>query len=135
MHQQAFSNASQCKIGAPFHTENAVKILPLILLVFAAHDAQAQDYPNRPVRLLVGLGAGGGSDTVARIMTTRLTEMPGQSFVVDNRPSAGGAISSEIVAKAAPDGYTLLAMSPTHVVTPILRKDAGYDPIRDFTPT
>jgi tripartite-type tricarboxylate transporter receptor subunit TctC len=69
MSQQAFTNESRCKISAPFHTENAVKILPLILLVFAAHHAQAQDYPNRPVRVLVGLGAGGGSDTVARIMT------------------------------------------------------------------
>lgn len=108
--------------------------LPFIVLVFVAQPVCAQDYPNRPVRLLVGLGAGGGSDTVARIMTTKLSEMLGQSFVVDNRPSAGGAISSQIVAKAAPDGYTLLAMSPTHVVTPNLRSDAGYDPIRDFAP-
>ena len=108
--------------------------LSFIVLLFVAHTVCAQDYPNRPVRLLVGLGAGGGSDTVARIMTTKLSEMLGQSFVVDNRPSAGGAISSQIVAKAAPDGYTLLAMSPTHVVTPNLRSDAGYDPIRDFAP-
>jgi tripartite-type tricarboxylate transporter receptor subunit TctC len=117
-----------------------MKLLPLLLAVSAIDSmsampaAQAQDYPNRPVRLLVGLGPGGGSDTVARIMTTKLTDMLGQSFVVDNRPSAGGAISSEIVAKAAPDGYTLLAMSPTHVITPSLRSNAGYDPIRDFAP-
>ena len=102
--------------------------------LFAAHHAHAQDYPNRPVRLVVGLGPGGGSDTVARIMTTKLTEMLGQSFVVDNRPSAGGIIACEIVAKAAPDGYTLLQMSPTHVVTPSLRPHVGYDALRDFAP-
>ena len=96
--------------------------------------AHAQDYPNRPVRLVVGLGPGGGSDTVARILTTKLTEMLGQSFVVDNRPSAGGVIACEIVAKAAPDGYTLLQMSPTHVVTPSLRPTVGYDALRDFAP-
>ena len=96
--------------------------------------AHAQDYPNRPVRLVVGLGPGGGSDTVARILTTKLTEMLGQSFVVDNRPSAGGVIACEIVAKAAPDGYTLLQMSPTHVVTPSLRPNVGYDALRDFAP-
>ena len=116
------------------NAEYAVKLLPFILVVCAAHQAQAQEYPNRPVRVLVGLGPGGGSDTVARIMTTKLTDMLGQSFVVDNRPSAGGAIACEIVARAAPDGYTLLQMSPTHVITPSLRSNAGYDAIRDFAP-
>lgn len=103
-----------------------------LLVFFAALPAAAQDYPTRPVRVLVGLGPGGGSDTVARIMTVKLTDLLGQSFVVDNRPSAGGAIASEIVAKAAPDGHTLLLMTPTHVVTPHLRKHVGYDPVRDF---
>jgi tripartite-type tricarboxylate transporter receptor subunit TctC len=118
-----------------FAAENNVKLLLALFVLVAAHrQALAQDYPTRPVRVLVGLGPGGGSDTVARIMTTKLTDMLGQSFVVDNRPSAGGAISSEIVAKAAPDGYTLLAMSPTHVITPNLRSNAGYDAIRDFAP-
>ncbi len=111
-------------------------LLPLVslLALLVTPAVTAQNFPNRPVRVLVGLGPGGGSDTVARIMTTKLTDMLGQSFVVDNRPSAGGAISSEIVAKAAPDGYTLLAMSPTHVITPSLRSNAGYDAIRDFAP-
>ena len=111
-----------------------MKLLPLILTALAAAQVHAQDYPYRSVRVLVGLGAGGGSDTVARIMTIKLSEIFGQSFVVDNRPSAGGAISSEIVAKATPDGYTLLAMSPTHVITPNLRSNVGYDPLRDFAP-
>ena len=114
-----------------------MKLLPAIhvlLALLAMPQAHAQDYPNRPVRVLVGLGPGGGSDTVARILTTKLTEVLGQTFVVDNRPSAGGAIACEIVARAAPDGYTLLQMSPTHVVTPIMRTNVGYDPIRDFAP-
>lgn len=104
----------------------AFSFQPLILI--------AQDYPTRPVRLVVGLGPGGGSDTIARVLTTKLTDMLGQSFVVDNRPSAGGVIACEIVAKSAPDGYTLLAMSPTHVVTPSLRPNVGYDALRDFAP-
>ena len=105
-----------------------------LLAAPAGAAALAQEYPTRSVRVLVGLGAGGGSDTVARIMTTKLSDTLGQSFVVDNRPSAGGVIACEIVAKAAPDGYTLLAMSPTHVVTPNLRPNVGYDALRDFAP-
>ena len=114
-----------------------MKRLPLLLALFATFtttQTSAQEYPNRPVRVLVGLGPGGGSDTVARIMAQKLSDMLAQQFVVDNRPSAGGAIASELVARAAPDGHTLLAMSPTHVVTPSLRSNAGYDPIRDFAP-
>ncbi len=111
-----------------------MKLLPALLLLAITSAVRAQDYPTRPVRLVVGLGPGGGSDTIARLLTTRLTDMLGQSFVVDNRPSAGGIIAIEIVAKSAPDGYTLLAMSPTHVVTPSLRPNIGYDPLRDFAP-
>ena len=117
-----------------------MKISLLFIAVFAlgtlpaTRYVRAQEYPNRPVRLLVGVGPGGGSDTVARLMTQKLTDLFGQTFVVDNRPSAGGAIAGQIVARAAPDGYTLLQMSPTHVITPSLRSNAGYDPIRDFAP-
>ncbi len=109
------------------------RLAPLLVLLVSL-PLQAQDYPTRPVRVLVGLAPGGGSDTVARIMTTRLSETLAHTFVVDNRPSAGGTIASEIVAKAAPDGHTLLLMTPTHVVSPSLRGNAGYDPIRDFAP-
>ncbi len=125
----------RCNIASPKNGEMSVnRILITAAALLAAHAVQAQDYPNRPVRVLVGLGPGGGTDTVTRLITTRLTEMFGQSFVVDNRPSAGGAIAIEIVAKSAPDGHTLLALTPTHVVTPNLRSNAGYDPIRDFAP-
>lgn len=111
-----------------------MKLHLMLLLLLATSVLHAQDYPTRPVRLVVGLGPGGGSDTIARVLTTKLTDMLGQSFVVDNRPSAGGVIAIEIVAKSAPDGYTLLAMSPTHVVTPSLRPNVGYDALRDFAP-
>jgi tripartite-type tricarboxylate transporter receptor subunit TctC len=79
--------------------------------------ACAQSYPERPVRVLVGLAPGGGTDSVARIMTQKLSDVFGQSFVVDNRPSAGGNVAAELAARAVPDGYTLLVVTPTHVTT------------------
>ncbi len=110
--------------------------LTLIFFLFSTLlvAANVKSYPTRPVRVLVGLGAGGGADTIARITSQKLTEILGQSFIVDNRPSAGGSIACEIVAHAVPDGYTLLAMSPTHTATPSLRNNPGYDVIKDFDP-
>src|SRR5512134_1460727 len=75
-------------------------------------ESAAQTYPMRPVRVIVGLAPGGGTDTITRVMTQRLSEMLGQTFVVDNRPSAGGNVAGELVAKATPDGYTLLTTTP-----------------------
>jgi tripartite-type tricarboxylate transporter receptor subunit TctC len=94
----------------------------------------AQQYPARPVRVIVGLAPGGGTDTITRVMAQRLSELLGQPFVVDNRPSAGGNVAGELVARAAPDGYTLLTTTPTHIVNPYLWKGARYDAIRDFAP-
>ena len=111
-----------------------MKLLPALLLLAITSAVRAQDYPTRPVRLVVGLGPGGGSDTIARLLTTRLTDMLGQSFVVDNRPSAGGIIAIEIVAKSAPDGYTLLMAFPSHPVNPSLHAELPYDTLRDFVP-
>jgi len=96
--------------------------------------AWSQNYPDRPVRVLVGLAPGGGTDTIARIMTQKLADAFGQSFVVDNRPSAGGNVAGEMAARAAPDGYTLITVSPTHVVNPSLWKDLRYDALKDFSP-
>jgi tripartite-type tricarboxylate transporter receptor subunit TctC len=83
---------------------------------------------------LVGLAPGGGTDTVGRVMMQKLADVFGQSFVVDNRPSAGGNIAGELAARAAPDGYTLLVVTPTHVVNPSLYRDLRYDVIKDFAP-
>lgn len=95
---------------------------------------EAQTYPERPVRVLVGLAPGGGTDTVTRVMTQKLAEILGQSFVVDNRPSSGGNLAGEIAARAAPDGHTLITISPTHVINPYLFRNVRYDAIKDFAP-
>ena len=95
--------------------------------------ACAQSYPDRPVRVLVGLAPGGGTDSVARIMTQKFSDVFGHSFVVDNRPSAGGNVAAELAARALPDGYTLLVVTPTHVTNPSLYRDVRYDVIKDFS--
>ncbi len=91
-------------------------------------------YPDRPVRVFVGLAPGGGTDSVARVMTQKFSEVFGQPFVVDNRPGAGGNVAGELAASATPDGYTLITVTPTHVVNPSLYRDLRYDAIKDFTP-
>src|SRR3954463_550126 len=107
-----------------------------VLLGFATSvqlPSHAQDYPNRPVRVLVPLSAGGGMDTIARGLAQRLGDVLGQSFVVDNRPGAGSQVALEILAGAAPDGHTLMMISATTVVHPILYK-SRFDIVRDFAP-
>ncbi len=97
--------------------------------------AQPADYPSRPIKLLVGYAAGGPVDTSARRVAAVFQAMLGQPVVVDNRPGAGGAIAGELLAKAAPDGYTLLlAASPTQTTTPHLLGKMAYDPRQDYTP-
>ena len=94
----------------------------------------AGPYPVRPVRVIVPYSPGGSSDTVARIVSTRLSETMGQQFVVDNRPGAAGSIGREIGAKAAPDGYTLLIGDSPHTINVHVLRHVPYHPIRDFTP-
>lgn len=111
----------------------------VVCLLFAAAAAPprayAQAYPNKTVRIVVPFAPGGGVDVTARILAQRLTERVGQSFVVDNRTGASGIIGTELVAKAPPDGYTLLVGSQTtHAVVPALYGKVGYDAVRDFAP-
>jgi tripartite-type tricarboxylate transporter receptor subunit TctC len=96
----------------------------------------AQDpYPSKPVRIIVSFAAGGPTDQVARIMSAKLTELLGQTFVVENKTGAGGNLGAADVAKAAPDGYQLLmATVSTHAINPGLYKKLPYDPVRDFSP-
>ncbi|HTE14255.1 MAG TPA: tripartite tricarboxylate transporter substrate binding protein [Burkholderiales bacterium] len=101
---------------------------------FALAPASAQQYPSKPVRLVVPFAPGGGTDTLARMVAQRLTETLGQTVVVDNRPAVDGIIGSETVAKAAPDGYTLILVSSSHAINPALRKSLPYDTLKDFAP-
>src|SRR5262249_19211477 len=96
-------------------------------IVAALQPAGALDYPTRPVRLVVGFPAGGSADIVARIVAQALTERLGQSFVVDNKPGAGSNIGAEAVARAEPDGYTLMAESVSNAINPTLYKKLSYD--------
>lgn len=108
--------------------------LVLALVASVAGVAHAQGYPARPVRIIVGFAPGGGSDIQARIVAQKLTEFWGQSVLVDNRPGASGVIGADFVAKAAPDGYTLLVSSATSTaVAQSLMPKLPYDVLRDFT--
>jgi tripartite-type tricarboxylate transporter receptor subunit TctC len=100
------------------------------ILSSAAH---AQSYPTRPVRIIVPLAAGGGMDTVTRGLAQKLSDAFGQTFVVDNRPGAGSQVALEILSAAPPDGHTLMMLSATTVVHPILYK-SRFDIVRDFVP-
>jgi tripartite-type tricarboxylate transporter receptor subunit TctC len=110
------------------------KLLAIALLLFAAHAAAADVYPNRPIRLVVPTGAGGNTDTFARIVADKLKGPLGQQIIVDNRSGASGIVGSDIVAKAVPDGYTLLMVFPSHPVNPSLYSDLPYDTLKDFAP-
>ena len=103
-------------------------------LAVTALGAVAQDYPTKPVRIIVPFAAGGPADIYARFIATRLQETLGQAFVVDNRPGAGSIIGTDAVAKAAPDGYTLLLMSNTHTVNESLIPNKPFALMRDFAP-
>src|SRR5258708_23503934 len=98
-------------------------LLPIIVLIAAAPIAAAQDYPTRPITLVVGYAAGGGNDIMARVAAEKMSPAIGQQIVIENRGGAGGSIATRAVAKAAPDGYTLviggtgtLAIKPPHLL-------------------
>src|SRR5947209_1786598 len=96
--------------------------------------ARADTWPSRPIRCIVALPPGGGTDSTGRLAMQYLSEALGQPVVVDNKAGAGGTIGSDIVAKAAPDGYTLgIATSSSHAAAPVFRKDLPYDPVKSFT--
>ncbi len=107
----------------------------LAALVYAfALPALAQEYPARPIRIIVPFAAGGPSDVMARIVGQKLTELYGQQVVVDNRVGAGGNIGMGMAARATPDGYTILVVSSAYVVNPALYTKSSYDPEKSFAP-
>jgi tripartite-type tricarboxylate transporter receptor subunit TctC len=103
-----------------------------VLVLTGIAPALAEGYPNRPVRVIVGFPPGGPTDVIARIVAQQLSEALGQQFVVENLPGAGGNIASGQVARATPDGYTIMAISTGFVVNPSLYAKVPYDPIKDF---
>jgi tripartite-type tricarboxylate transporter receptor subunit TctC len=107
-------------------------VLALLLSIAAA--ALAQSYPSKPVRIIVGLAPGGATDIVARALAPGLGEELGQAVVIDNRPGAAGSIGAAMVAKASPDGYTLLIVSSSFTGNAVLQQNATFDPVRDFEP-
>lgn len=106
-----------------------------LLAALSCAGAHAQGWPSKPVRVIVGYAPGGGHDFVARTLAQRFTEKLGQSFVVENRAGASGAIATDLVAKSAPDGHVLLVASPAEVlVGPIAGQKVPYDPEKDLAP-
>jgi len=102
-------------------------------LQLAPANAQS-DWPNKPVKILIGFGAGGGTDVATRIVAEGLSEILGQQFTVENRPGAGGTIAGGMVARSPKDGYTAVALSMGHAVSAVMVKSVPYDPIADFAP-
>ena len=109
------------------------RIIFAILCAGAAAAGLAQSYPAKPVRLIVPFAPGGGVDFIARLIGHRLGEALGQQIVVENRPGAGSAIGTEVVIRSAPDGYTLLQISPSYTINPSLQP-TKFDPLNDYTP-
>lgn len=109
-------------------------VLCCAAVIVAASPAGAQTWPTRPVKIFVPYAAGGNTDGNARLIAVALTKSLGQQFLVENRPGANGAIAAELVARAAPDGYTLfMSALPQIAIFPVMTK-VGYDPIKDFAP-
>ncbi|MEO8249605.1 MAG: tripartite tricarboxylate transporter substrate binding protein [Burkholderiales bacterium] len=97
--------------------------------------AQAEDWPTKPVKYVVPFSAGGVSDGVARLIAQQLTEKLGQPVVIENKPGVSGIVGTQVVARAAPDGYTIMGGTiTTHAVNPFFSKTLGYDPVKDFVP-
>jgi len=124
------------KLGEPARALKFVSLIVALTLMLASASVKADDtYPNRPVRIVVSFSAGGPTDIVGRIFAQKLAEQLGQQFFVENKVGAGGNIGADVVAKAPPDGYTLLvATVSTHAINPGLYSKMPYDPVKDFAP-
>jgi tripartite-type tricarboxylate transporter receptor subunit TctC len=113
----------------------AMTLAAALTAALAVSSAQAQDYPSRPITLVVSTAAGGGNDILARVIGDRMSQTLGQQVVIENRPGAGGTTATRQIAKSAPDGYTLgMGNTGTMAQGPAFYASAGYDPVKDFTP-
>lgn len=114
---------------------NLVRAIAAMAVLALSSVTQAQQYPSRPVRVILGFPAGGPTDAAGRIIAQALSQSLGQTVIMDNRPGADGAIGPELVAKATPDGHTLLMASGSNIAgVPAMRKNMPYDPVADFVP-
>src|SRR2546426_12725465 len=104
----------------------------LILLLFIAGTAQAQNYPSRPIRMVIPLSPGGFADVPGRLLAARLSSALGRQVYVENKPGAGGTIGADAVAKSPPDGYNILFTGTPHVISPWLYRSMPYDAMTDF---
>ena len=120
--------------GATWRLRARRRSSPLALRAVAAVGAQAQDYPNKPIRMIVPYPPGGGTDVVARILNEKLAPELGQPIVIDNKGGAGGNVGTELAAKATPDGYTVLFTLSSHTINPEALPKLRYDVERDFIP-
>jgi tripartite-type tricarboxylate transporter receptor subunit TctC len=126
--------AAYCRVSALEERMSACLRIALTLLLLAAFQAMAQDYPSKPVRLIVPYAPGGSSDVIARIVGQKLSDAMGQTFVVENRAGAGSMIGTDLAAKAPADGYTLVLSDMPHTINPSVYSKVPYDPVRDFSP-
>jgi len=117
------------------HSQYAVLLTSLVALALPAAQALAQkSYPNKAIRMIVPFAPGGSNDIMGRLVAAKLTESMGQQVVVDNRPGASGIVGTDLAAKSAPDGYTVLVMSLTFTVNPSIRSKLPYDTEKDLVP-
>jgi len=125
-----FSGANVCAIPC-----TAAAVLLGFALTLGAPAAQAQNFPTKPLRLIIPFPAGGTADIIARLVAQKTAERIGQPIISENRVGAGGTIGSDLVAKAAPDGHTfLMTTTGSHLLTSLVSKNVPYDPLKDFTP-
>ena len=113
---------------------NRIRAMCVVVALVAAPGFAADNYPAKPIRVLAGGAAGGPIDIMGRVVGQKLSDMLGQTIVIDNRGGAGGTIATRLAAQAVPDGYTLLCNSSQYVAAVSLYKDPGYDAFRDFAP-
>jgi tripartite-type tricarboxylate transporter receptor subunit TctC len=106
----------------------------IVAVSLIAAPAMAQEWPTRPIRIMVGFGAGGGTDVVTRVIAEPLAELLGQRVIVENKPGAGGTLAGDIIAKGSKDGYDALMISAGHTVSSVMIKAQNYDAVKDFTP-
>jgi tripartite-type tricarboxylate transporter receptor subunit TctC len=112
----------------------AAAVLSAFCAPLAAHADNGGDYPSKPIRLVVPYPPGGGTDVIARIVQERFQTLLGQPVLIDNRGGAAGSIGTELVAKSAPDGYTVLFTLSSHTINPAIYNKLGFDTAKDFAP-